>query len=106
MGFILHQGATVTCAHAGQASVTVPDPRVSVSGQRVAVQPVPWTVTGCTLPPPPAGNGPCVTATWVTGALRVKASGQPVVLSTSQAICAPTGTPLIVVAQQTRVRAQ
>ena len=26
-GFLLHQGATVLCAHAGQATPTVPNPR-------------------------------------------------------------------------------
>ncbi len=29
-GFLLHEGATVMCLHAGQAEPTVPDPRVTV----------------------------------------------------------------------------
>jgi len=65
------------------------------------VQTTPYVVTGCTLPP--AANGPCVTAQWVTGALRVFANGVPVVLLSNQAICAPTGTPLIPSIAQTRV---
>ena len=32
-GFLLHVGATVLCAHAGQAQPTVPNPRVLVGGQ-------------------------------------------------------------------------
>jgi hypothetical protein len=44
-----------------------------------------------------------VTAQYVTSALRVTASGQPLLLMESQAICAPTGTPLVPVAAQTRV---
>ena len=40
---------------------------------------------------PPGGNGPCVTAQWLIGATRVLAGGMPVLLQTSQAICAPTG---------------
>ena len=103
-GFILHAGATVMCAHGGQAMPTVPNPRVLVSGQPVTTQPSPYTVAGCAFVPP-AGNGPCVTAQWVVGALRVRAGGQPVVLQSSIAICAPTGTPLNVLATQTRVRA-
>ena len=97
-GFVLHQGATVTCMHGGQA-------RVSVSGTKVTVQPIPYTVAGCTLPPPTAGNGPCVTAQWVSGATRVTASGQPLLVQSSQAICAPTGTGVIIASTQTRVRA-
>jgi hypothetical protein len=65
----------------------------------------PYVVAGCALPPPPAANGPCVTAQWITGATRVLANGVPVLVLSSQAICAPTGTPLIIVATQTRVTA-
>jgi hypothetical protein len=31
-GFLLHVGATVLCAHGGQATPTAPNPRVMVSG--------------------------------------------------------------------------
>jgi hypothetical protein len=101
-GFLLHSGATVLCAHGGQALPTVPNPRVLVSGQPVTTQPSPYTVAGCPFVPPAAG--PCVTAQWVVGALRVLAGGQPVLIQSSVAVCAPTGTPLNVVATQTRVR--
>lgn len=103
-GYLLHQGATVLCAHAGQAMPTAPFPRVKVAGQPVVLQPVPWTVSGCTFPPPPAANGPCVLANFVMGAVRVKAGGMPVLLQDSQAICAPTGTPLNVAVVQPRVK--
>ena len=101
-GFLLHVGATVLCAHAGQAQPTVPNPRVRVGGQPIVTQPMPYVVAGCTLPPP--AGGPCVTAQWVVGAVRVTANGQPVLLQDSQAICAPTGTPLNVLVTQVRVR--
>lgn len=102
-GTLVHLGATVTCSHGGRATPSAPFPRVLLSGQPVVTQPAPYLVAGCTLPPPTAANGPCVTAQWVTGATRVLAGGQPVVLVTSQAVCAPTGTPLIVAMTQTRV---
>ncbi len=105
-GYLLHLGATVLCTHAGQAQPTVTNPRVKVSGQPIVTQLAPYTVAGCTLPPPPAANGPCVTAQWITAALRVKALGQPVLVQSSQAICAPTGTPVNVVVTQTRVKGQ
>lgn len=102
-GFLLHVGATVLCAHAGQAMPTAPFPRVTVSGQPVVTQAAPYTVAGCPFVPP-TGNGPCVTAQWVTAALRVKAGGVPVVLQGSQAICTPTGTPLSILMTQFRVK--
>lgn len=102
-GFLLHLGATVTCAHAGQATPTTPNPRVLVGGQPVVTLTSPWVVAGCAFPPPPAANGPCVTAQYVTASTRVLAGGQPVLLMDSQAVCAPTGTPLITAVTQTRV---
>ena len=104
-GFLLHLGATVLCAHAGQAQPTSPNPRVRVGGQPVVTQAAPYMVVGC---PFVAGvvPSPCVTATWVTAAVRVRAGGLPVLLQDSQAICAPNGTPLTIVMTQFRVRGQ
>jgi hypothetical protein len=101
-GFLLHVGATVMCSHGGQAQPTVPNPRVLVSGQPVVTQAAPYVVAGCAFVPP-GGNGPCVTGQWVVGATRVFAGGLPVLVQTSQAICAPTGTPLVILVTQTRV---
>jgi hypothetical protein len=100
-GPLLHLGATVLCAHGGQAMPTSPNPRVLVSGQPVTVLSTVYTVAGCPLPP--NSGGPCVTGQWVVGATRVLAGGQPVLLQSSQAVCTPTGTPLTVASAQTRV---
>ena len=105
-GQLLHQGATVICAHAGQAQPTVPFPRVRLGGQQVVTLSTTYTVSACPLPPPPAATGPCVTAQWITGALRVRAGGTPVLLTDSQSICVPTGTPLTPVFTQLRVKGQ
>ncbi|MFP5261560.1 MAG: hypothetical protein ACLGJB_06600 [Blastocatellia bacterium] len=102
-GFLLHLGATVLCSHAGRAQPTVVNPRVTVAGQPVVTLAGPYVVAGCALPPPPAANGPCVTAQFVTAATRVTSNGQPLLLLDSQAICAPTGTPLLIVLTQVRV---
>src|ERR1700749_755879 len=101
-GFLLHVGSQVLCAHGGQAQPTMPNPRVLVSGQPVVPMSGPWVVAGCALPPPPAANGPCVTAMWLTGTVRVLATGQPILMLISQSICAPTGTPLVPVTAQPR----
>ena len=102
-GFLLHVGATVTCMHAGQAMPTKPEPRVKVGGQPVVTQPTTYQIAGCTLPPPPAANGPCVTAQFVTASTRILVGGVPVLLQDSQAVCVPTGTGVIIAATQTRV---
>jgi hypothetical protein len=73
-------------------------------GQPVVLQTSVYAIAGCANPVPPANTGPCVTAQWVLGALRVRSMGQPVLLQDSQALCLPTGTPLTFVAAQTRVK--
>jgi hypothetical protein len=103
-GYLLHVGATVLCLHAGQAQPVASNPRVKVNGQPVVTQASAYTVAGCTLPPPPTANGPCASAQWITAALRLKAGGVPVLLQDSQAICAPTGTPLNIVVTQLRAK--
>jgi hypothetical protein len=104
-GFLLHVGATVLCSHGGQAQPTVPNPRVLVSGQPTVTLSAPYVVAGCALPPPPAANGPCVTAQWLVGTTRVLSNGQPLLVQSSQAICVPTGTPLIIAVTQVRASA-
>lgn len=103
-GFLLNMGSVVLCSHGGKAQPTVTNPRVKVMGQPVIPQSSPWVVTGCPFPPPAAANGPCVTGQWVIAATRVKANGMPLLLQDSQAICAPTGTPLTIVFTQPRVK--
>lgn len=104
-GFLVHVGAQVLCSHAGQAQPTAPNPRVTASGQPTVLMTTPYLIAGCTFPPPTAGNGPCVTGQWLSGTTRVTSNGQPLLVQSSQGICAPTGTPLLIVITQTRVSA-
>lgn len=103
--YILHVGATVQCMHAGQAQPVASNPRVKVGGQPIVTQSNSYTVAGCSMPPPSAGNGPCVTAQWVSAATRVKAGGVAVLTKDSQAVCAPTTTGLNILNTQVRVKA-
>ena len=103
-GELLHQGAMVTCVHFGNAMPTVINPRVKVSGQPIVLQSSLYTIAGCPNPLPP--TGPCLTAQWITGALRIKSNSLPVLLKDSQAICIPTGTGLTVQVVQPRVKGQ
>lgn len=103
-GYLLHQGATVMCMHGGTATPTAPEVRVKVDGQPIVTQTAPWTVAGCPFTVPPGSPMPCVTAQWIVGAMRVKASGQPVLLQDSQATCVPNGTGVNIVVTQMRVK--
>lgn len=101
-GFLLHVGATVMCTHGGQAQPTAPDPRVMVGNQPIVVVSTTFVIAGCPFATPQPQ--PCVTGQFVTSATRITAGGQPVLLQDSQSVCAPNGTPLNIVATQTRVK--
>lgn len=100
---LVQQGATVLCGHAGQSSPTTPNPRVRLGGAPAVGLAAPWTVAGCPLPP--NAGGPCATAAWTAGTVRVRSLGQPLVVQTGAATCVPTGVPLQVTVAQLRVRA-
>lgn len=101
---ILHMGAVVTCAHGGQAIPMVSSPCVFVSGMPIATIAAPYAVAGCPFVLP-TGNGPCVTAQWVVGAVQVMSQGQPVAIMSGVSVCVPTGTPLLPVSAQMLVLA-
>ncbi|MEN3331901.1 MAG: hypothetical protein V7641_1266 [Blastocatellia bacterium] len=103
-GFVVHLGAQVQCVHLGQATPTVVNPRVTVSGQPTVTPASPYVIAGCPFNVSGAPV-PCVTAQWVTSATRVTSNGQPLILLDSQAVCAPNGTPLLILVTQTRVTA-
>jgi hypothetical protein len=102
-GFLLHLGATVMCAHGGRAQPVAPNPHVLVMGRPTVTKVASYVIAGCSFPPPPNGNGPCMTAHWITSAQRVISNGLPLLLTDSQGICVPTGAPLIPTVTQTRV---
>lgn len=101
-GLGVQQGATVLCVHGGQAQPTVPSARVRFSGAAAITASAPWVVVGC--PFPPVSGGPCTTAAWTAGSIRVTSMGQPLVIQGGSATCVPTGGPLAVAAAQPRVK--
>jgi hypothetical protein len=100
-GYAVQLGATVICAHAGQATPLVPSPRVLLGNQPAITLSSPWVVAGCAL----TGTlvPPCVSAQFLVGSTRVTAGGAPLVLQAGTSICTPTGTPLQVLVTQLRV---
>jgi hypothetical protein len=101
-GFLLHPGAVVMCAHGGQATPPVPNPRVLVMGMPTATIAAPWVVGACPLVQPLV---PCVTGQWMLGTLRVTSMGQPLAVQSGAAITAPAAATLLPVNMQTRVQA-
>jgi hypothetical protein len=99
-GYLLHLGAMVLCSHSGQAQPMTTSSRVRVSNQPIVTQTDLYTIAGCIQQPPPL----CATAQWISAATRVRSGGVPVLLQDSQAICAPTGTPLNIVTMQQQVK--
>jgi hypothetical protein len=98
--FAVQQGATVVCAHLGQAAPFSVSPRVRLGGRAAIAQPSPWKVDHCS---PPSGP-PCATASWTSGSGRVTSMGEPLVVQGGTATCQPTLVPLTVQVVQTRVR--
>ena len=100
-GAILHLGASVLCAHGGQAVPTAPFPRVLVSGQPVVTLATPYVIAGCSLTP--TGSPFCASGQWVVGAARVLAGGTPVAVQGGTSVTVATGAPMLPVAAQARV---
>jgi hypothetical protein len=103
-GFLIQQGAVVMCVHGGQATPVVPNPAVTLDGLPTCLVPDSWVIAGCPGVPP-AIVPPCVSAQWIVGTTRVTSYGQPLLTQTSEAVCAPAGTPLLPLVTQTRVSA-
>ena len=89
------------CVHGGQAQPMASNPNVKVGGLPVVTQINTYGVVGCTFPVMTSGlQPPCATAQWVSAATKVLCNGAPVLLFDSQAICVPTGTPLLIAGSQ------
>lgn len=104
-GYLLTAASTVSCAHQGQAQAGGPAARLRAGGSPAVFLSPPWSIVGCTFPPPNAGNGPCATGTFTSGTTRVTSMKQPLAIQQAPGQCVPTGTPMTVSQTQTRVRA-
>ena len=111
-GFLVQAGAKVSCPHGGQVNVLPTQPRVR-AGQPAGLVTAPSPVVGCPFQiPTPAGPKPqpCVRVQWTSGTLRVRATGQPLLVQSSTGLCLsaeqiPQGAPLIILTQ-VRVKGQ
>jgi hypothetical protein len=106
MAYILDQNATVLCMHGAQAQPITTSQRVKAGGQYVCTQSTQHSISGCPYTVPPGSPMPCVMAQWTSFASRVKADGEYVLYTDSQAVCTPNGTGVNVIVSQLRVKAQ
>lgn len=102
MSTLLHEDAVVLCQHGGTAKPLTVSPNVKVSGKSLVLKTSLYSISGCSF----TGNGPCVTAQWLSAASRIQSHGIPVLLRHSQAICTPTSTGLQIVNTQPLVKGQ
>jgi uncharacterized Zn-binding protein involved in type VI secretion len=98
-GFIITKGAKLNCPHQTGATPIVTDLHVKAGGQPIVLQAQPYSFPTCT-----GGQSKCTAGSWTRGALRVKASGMPVAISTGVSLIAPAGAFAVVLTQQ-RVKA-
>ena len=90
----------VNCGHAGVATHIPTQARVRILGSPVALVSDQHAVAGCGLTGSP--TAPCVVLAWSVPAVRVRVSGQPVLLQTSLPVAVGPG---IVMPGQGRVLA-
>lgn len=105
-GYIVTVANKANCTHQGVATPTPPAGRVLIMGAPVVTLAHTYAVVGCGYPAATSGAQPaCLTAKITTGTVRVTTLGValavlPLVPPT---LCTPTGLPLLVMPQQTRV---
>lgn len=102
MASLATKANVVLCSHGGKASPTVPNMRVRAGGQPVVNQLLPYLVTGCPFATP--APMPCLSVSWLTGTLRVRSMGQPLLLTSSKGIAAPNAVTASILPAQVRVR--
>src|SRR5260370_7344273 len=90
-------GGTVTFKHGGEGHLPTVSPKVMDINQPVVTIPASYVVAGCAFPPPPAGNGPCVSGIIPSGSTKVLVGGMPVLLALPPVAgtCVPTATPMM-----------
>ncbi|MFC6631816.1 hypothetical protein [Microbulbifer taiwanensis] len=106
MSYLVTAANTVLCSHGGRGRATLPNARVRVGGEPTATQSAPYLVEGCPFVTPASNPLPCLAASWLTGALRLRSAGQPLLLTNSDGITTPNGVPVHILPAQARVRGQ
>jgi hypothetical protein len=91
---LLNSSSVLVCSHGGRCVPAAVSPRVKVSSAPCLLVGSPMPIAGCT-----AGlnqGGPCTTAQVLSGTLRVRSMGQPLLTLTSALLAMPPGLPVII----------
>lgn len=100
-GPLLTVDTPVLCLHGGEGKALDFIPRVLVRGQPIVLQATSYVIEGCALEA--AGSPFCTLAQWVVGSFRVFSEGMPLLLESSEAVCAASGTGVLIVPSQASV---
>lgn len=108
-GMIYQATGKALCPHGGQVTTTPSGAKVLVGNQPVATLTAQSMVAACVFTVPPSKPQPCVRVQWMAGALKVTASGSPVLIQTATGLCQsaeqiPQG-PATIVSTQMKVSA-
>jgi hypothetical protein len=87
---LLNATSILVCAHNGRCVPVAVSPRVKVSGAPCLVAGTPMPIAGCTAGP----SRGCTTAQVLTGSLRIRSMGQPVLTLTSMLLATPSELPV------------
>jgi hypothetical protein len=100
---VVTAATTLACTHGGPATSTAPSASVTITGSPVmTVTPSPSYAVVCPVSPAPR----CLTAMWVTGALKVFSHELALAVQGSMSVCQPTMARLEIQSIQQSVVAQ
>ena len=100
MPYILTTQSSAQCPHGGMIQLTsTANAQAKIDGGFALLQTDVHTVSGCPFVKPGPTPSPCLTVTWVTGAVQTKVNQIPVLLQNSTGLClsatGPQGTAMI-----------
>lgn len=105
---IITADSTVQCTHSGSGTATKKISKVKIKGAKLIPKSSKYSISGCSLPPPIAGNGPCVMGQGASKPLKkVKSGGKQIASKQTKWNCTPTGAKAKVAdAGQSKVKAK
>lgn len=102
---LVNADSTVQCSHSGSGTATKKISKVKVKGAKLIPKGTKYSISGCSLPPPIAANGPCVMGQSGSKPLKkVKSGGKKLASKKTKWTCTPTGAKAKVADTQSKVK--
>lgn len=86
MPYIMTTQSSAQCSHGGTVSLTTANAVAKIDGAFALLQTDVHSIAGCPFMKGTTPS-PCLTVTWVTGAMQTKVNQVPVLLSNSTGLC-------------------